>query len=211
MKRNLTRLARNYRLALQAHLQPGAPASLVPALGLGLAALEPTGLRAGSNQRAELFFAEAVTPIEKIHPASRQADAHLNRLAKTLGRRTVNLAASQRALRQGIVQRQSAEQAYKKSTGNHARLVTESGRLQKYLRSLTHQILSSQEAERTKISRELHHEVAQTLLGIDVQLLRLKQATTVDSTSLKKEIARTQRIVKNCARMMAQFGSELGK
>ena len=128
-----------------------------------------------------------------------------------LGRRTVNLAASQRALRLGIVQRQSAEQAYKKSTGNQARLVTESGRLQKYLRSLTHQILSSQEAERTKISRELHHEVAQTLLGIDVQLLRLKQATAVNSTSLKKEIARTQRLVKNSARMMKRFASEFGK
>ncbi len=230
MKQKCIKLARGYAVALAKHLQQGPQASLLPARSLGrqavaldletldvarmhvtaLAALKAASSRDRIIERAELFFTEAITPIEKLHRAALTATAYLNQVEKKLGQRTVDLAASQRSLQQRIGQRKSAEQALKTSDGKYARLVKESGRLQKCLRKLTRQILASQEIERTKISRELHHEVDQTLLGIKVQLLTLKRATAVNSAGLQKEIASTQRLVKQSAKMMERFAREFG-
>ena len=75
---------------------------------------------------------------------------------------------------------------------------------------MAHQTLLAQEDKRTKISRELHDEVAQTLLGINVRLLTLKQETTVNSKGLKKEIANTQRLVEKSMKTMGRFSREFG-
>ena len=176
-----------------------------------LAALEASSSKDGIIKRAEIFFAEAITPIEKTHRAALKAKAHLNQLNKTLGRRTVDLAASNRFLKQGIVQRQAAEQALKKSAGHSARLVKQSRRLQKRLRHLTHQILSTQESERTKISHELHDEIVQTLVAINLRLLTLKIEATANTEGLKNEIASTQRLVKKSVRTMNRYAREFGK
>ena len=231
MKRTLTWLARGYATALHKHLRHGPRASLEPARKLGrrvaasgletldvakmhetaLATLETSRNRGELLKRAELFFAEAISPIEQTHRAALRANARLHQLHKTLGRRAVALAAAHRDLKQGTVQRKAVEQALKKSAGHYAQLVKESRRLQKHLRQLTHRILSAQEEERTKISRELHDEVAQTLLGINVRLLALKQEATGNTAGLKKEIASTQRLVKNSATTLSRFAREFGK
>jgi signal transduction histidine kinase len=77
--------------------------------------------------------------------------------------------------------------------------------MQTHLRHLTHQILSAQEEERKKISRELHDEIAQTLLGINVRLLTLKQAAAVNTKDLKKEIASTQRVVEKSEKTLSRY------
>jgi signal transduction histidine kinase len=176
-----------------------------------LASIEASSSRNGVIKRAELFFAEAITPIEKTHHAALKANSHLNQLTKTLGRRTSGLAASNRSLKQGIVRRKTVEQALKKSAGRYARLVKESRRMQEHLRHLTHQLLSTQEKRRTKISRKLHDEIAQTLLGINVRLLTLKKEATVSTKGFKKEIASTQRLVEKSVKTMSRFGHEFGK
>ncbi|MGD0649825.1 MAG: histidine kinase [Verrucomicrobiia bacterium] len=230
MKRKLTGLSRRYVAALRKHLKQGPQASLQPALGLGrqaaalgletldvarihegaLATLEASSSRDGIIKRAGIFFAEAITPIEKTHRAALKANARLNQLNNTLGRRTVHLAASNRSLKQGIVRRKAVEQALKKSAGHYARLLKKSRRLQEYLQHLTHQILSAQEDKRKKISRELHDEVAQTLLGINVRLLTLKKAAAVNTGGLKKEIASTQQLVEKSVKIMSRFAREFG-
>jgi len=231
MKRKLTRLSRGYATALHKHLQQGPRASLQPAHDLGrralaigletldvarihdaaLATLEASSRKDGIIKRAEIFFSETITPIEETHRAALKANARLNQLNNTLGRRTVDLAASNRFLKRGIVQRKTVEKALKKSAGHYARLVKESRRLQKHLRHLTHQILSAQEEERKKTSRELHDEVAQTLLGINVRLLTLKKDATANKEGLKKEIASTQRLVRKSVKTMGRFAREFGK
>jgi signal transduction histidine kinase len=231
MKRKLKRLSREYAAALRKHLKQGPRASLQPARAIGrqavadaletldvakiheraLASIEASSSRNGVIKRAELFFAEAITPIEKTHHAALKANSHLNQLTKTLGRRTSGLAASNRSLKQGIVRRKTVEQALKKSAGRYARLVKESRRMQEHLRHLTHQLLSTQEKRRTKISRKLHDEIAQTLLGINVRLLTLKKEATVSTKGFKKEIASTQRLVEKSVKTMSRFGHEFGK
>src|SRR5437588_11379233 len=123
MKRKLIKLSRRYQAALQKHLTQGPQASLQPARQLGrqavrlgletldvarihegaLAALEASSSRDGIIKRAEIFFAEAVTPIEKTHLAAVKAIADLSEMNRRLDQRTVDLAASNRFLKQSVL------------------------------------------------------------------------------------------------------------
>jgi two-component system sensor histidine kinase DegS len=232
MKRKLTRLSQRYVTALRKHLRQG-PQAIPPcgtALALGreaaaldletldvarihdgaLATLEASRSRDGIIKRAEIFFAEAITPIEQTHRAALKANIRLSRLSQTLGRRTVDLAATNRSLKQDIVQRKTVEQALKKSAEHSRKLLKESRDLQKHLQRLTHQILSAQEDKRKKISRDLHDEIAQTLLDINVRLLTLKKEAAVNAHGLKKDIASTQRLVDKSVKSINRLAREFG-
>jgi len=231
MKQKFIELSQRYVTALRKHLKQGPPASLQPALGLGRRAvvlgletldlariheqavttLELARSRNGYLHQAETFFAEALTPIVDTHRAARQCKIQLSRLNDTLGRRTVELAATNRLLQRGIVRRKSVEAALRISGEHYARLLKDSLQLQEDLRQLTHQVLAAQEDERRKISRGLQDEIAQTLLGINVRLLTLKQEARNNTKGLKNEIASTQQLVlkseKSVRRVARQFGS----
>ena len=232
MKRKLTGLSQRYVAALRKHLRQG-PRTVPPcgtALALGrqaaaldletldlakihenaLATLEASRSRDGLIKRAEIFFTEAITPIEETHRAALKANLRLSRLNRTLGRRTVDLVASQRSLKQGVVQRKIAEQALRKSGEHSRKLLKESLCLQQHLQRLAHQILSAQEDKRKKISRDLHDEIAQTLLGINVRLLTLKKEAAINASGLKKEIVSTQRLVDKSVKSIKRFAREFG-
>jgi signal transduction histidine kinase len=119
------------------------------------------------------------------------------------------LAASKLSLKEGIAQRKTVEAALRQSGRHYKMLLDESLALQEHLRHLTHQLLTSQEAERKKLSRELRDEIAQTLLGINVRLLTLKKAAKGDKANLKKEIANTQRLVQESVQSINRFAREL--
>jgi signal transduction histidine kinase len=228
MKQKLTRLSQQYVTALRRHLQQGPQGSLQRALGLGrkavslgietlelarihegsITALELSSSTDGEINRAEIFFAEALTPIVETHRAARQSKEDLNRLNETLNRRTVELAATNRQLQRGIVRRKSVEAALKKSGKHYTKLLKDSLQLQEGLRHLTHQVLASQEDERKKISRELQDEIAQTLLGINVRLVSLKQEARTNTKGLKNEIASTQRLVVKSAQSVRRAARE---
>ena len=228
MKQKIIRLSQRYVTALSEHLKAGPRASLQPALGLGrravvlgletlelariheraLVTLEAASGKDGIVKRAEIFFTEALIPIVETHRAARQSKIHLNRLNETLGRRTAELAVTHRQLQRGILRRKSVEAALKKSGEHYARLLKESLRLQEGLRQLTHEVLASQEEERKKISLELQNEIAQTLLGINVRLLSLKQEARLNTKGLKNEIASTQRLLLKSAQSVRQVARE---
>jgi signal transduction histidine kinase len=232
MKRKLSALSRRYVTALRKHLQQG-PRAIPPrgtARALGrqaaalnletldvakiheeaLPALEASSSRDGVIKRAQIFFAEAITPIEETHHAALKANVRLSRLSQTLDRRTVDLAASHRSLKQDIGQRKTVEQSLRKSGKHSKKLLKESRRLQEHLQRLTHQILSAQEDKRKRISRDLHDEIAQTLLGINVRLLTLKKEAAIDVSGLKKEIVSTQRLVDKSVKSIKRFAREFG-
>jgi signal transduction histidine kinase len=176
-----------------------------------LATLEASGSKDGLIQRADLFFAETVAPIEQTHRAALKASAHLSRLDKALARRTGDLAASNRSLKQTIAKRKTAEEALKKSGEHYKKLLEESLGLQKHLQHLTHRILSAQEDKRKKISHDLRDEIAQTLLGINVRLLMLKETAGRGAKSLNQEIATTQRLVEMSASTVERLAREFAK
>lgn len=226
--------SRRYQAALRKHLAPGPEGSLQTAFRLGRQAvalgletldvariheraLMTLVLPGGSSRtreraiaRAKSFFAEAIVPIERTHRAALKADVRFHQLAQTLRRRSVESSASNRHLERGIVQRQAAEAALKKSGKHRIGLLQESRRLQKSLRDQTRAMLSAQENERQKASRQLQDEIAQTLLAIDVRLLTLKNAAKAKTGTLKKEIAETQRLVRQSVKMIDRLSREYG-
>jgi signal transduction histidine kinase len=231
MKRKLTALSQRYVRALKKHLRQGSRANLRSAHGLGrqavaigletldmakihegaLATLQASSRNDGFIARAECFFREAITPIEKIHRVALRADVRLSQLDKQLVRRTVDLAASNRSLKQSILRRKRVEEALKRSGRHSQKLLKESRCLQKDLQQLTHQILRAQEDKRKKISRDLQDEISQTLLGINVRLLTLKKEDSLNAEGFRKEIASTQRLVDKSVKSMRRFAREFGQ
>lgn len=230
MKRKLAALSRQYVRALRKHLRQGRGASLQPALALGrraelldletldmarihenaLATLKVANGREGLQKRAAAFFAEVIIPIERTHRAALKSSLQLNRLSALVGRRSADLAASQRSVQQGVVQRKTAQRALIKSVKHSRRLLAESRRLQKHLQRLTHQLLSAQEDKRKQVSRNLHDEIAQTLLGIHIRLLTLKKEASINALGLRKEIVSTRQLVDKSVRSIKRFAREFG-
>ena len=228
MKQKLTWLSQQYLTGLQKYLRQGPRADLQPALGLGrravalgletldlariheraLAIMNPSSAKNGAIKRGEIFFTEAIIPIVETHRAARQSKMDLQQLNGTLNRRTLELAAANRQLQRGIIRRKSVEAALKKSGEHYTKLLKDSLQLQEGLRQLTHQLLASQEEERKKISLELQNEIAQTLLGINVRLLSLKQEARINTKGLKDEIASTQRLVVKSAQSVRRVARE---
>src|SRR5689334_8300902 len=99
MKQKLIGLSQRYVAALRKHLRQGPRASLQQAHDWGrqaaalnletldvarihedaLATLEASRSKDGLIKRSEIFFAEAITPIEETHHAALQANVRLSR------------------------------------------------------------------------------------------------------------------------------------
>ncbi len=232
MKAKVSRWSARYQAALRQYLQPGAPTRLPPTSGLGrqaaalgletldLALIHKQALMTlvlpnGSSRtrqrmikRAQRFFAEAIVPIERTHRAALQAAVRVNQLTLTLQRRMVESSASTRHLKQGIAQRKAAEAALEQSREHRRRLLQESSGLQKRLRYQTRALLSAQEDERQQHSRQLHDEIAQTLVAINLRLLTLKTSAKANTENLEKDVAETQRLVQQSAKTMHRLAHE---
>lgn len=231
MDQKLHKLSQRYVTALRKFVKPGVRGSLQPALNLGslavalgletldlariheqaVATLKLPGGGNGSRRSAQIFFTEAITAIVERHRPARQSRMELLRLNRTLKRRTTELATTNRQLQIGIARRRSVETALKASGEHYTRLLKESLQLQEGLRQLAHQVMEAQEDERKCISRELQDEIAQDLLGINVQLLSLKRERKCDPKALENEIASAQRLVATSARSIRRVARKFRK
>ena len=119
------------------------------------------------------------------------------------------LAVANRELRREIDRRQAVEESLRKSEQHYSRLLKESRQMQEQLRLLSRQVLTMQEEERKKISRELHDVIAQTLTGINVRLAALKKQAASDTRGLERSIARTQRLVQQSVDIVHRFARKL--
>ena len=229
-QQNLIRLSQQYETALEKTLKQGPGAGMQPALKLGHAALglgldtlelarihdqamNVLGLSEVKNAFTKLarhFFTEANAPIEATHRAAQNGKASLSRSQSTLGKRTEELAASNRELQRGIIQRKAMAADAAKNGHDHKQSLKESLQLQKRLRQLTRRVMLAQEDERKHISHELQDDIAQTLLGINVRLLSLKQHARTNTKGFKDEIASTQRLVLQSAKSVRRVAREIG-
>lgn len=226
-------LSRLYHAALQHYLREGSGPSMETARELGHQAVErgletldmariheialaslilpdySPGAYGGMMGRAGLFFAEAITPIEKTHRGAREANLHLNQIVAALSQRTLELADSVEELKLEITQRMAVEEALRTSELTSSRLLEKSLLMQEDLRHLSRQLLSVQEEERRKISRELHDVIAQTLTGINVRLATLKAESKTGNVNLHRKIESTQRLVEESVAIVHRFAREL--
>jgi len=124
-------------------------------------------------------------------------------------RRLQGLAIANRELKREIIRREKVETALKKSESHYANLFEESQHLQEQMRHLSRQLLLTQEEERRRISRELHDEIVQTLVGINVHLASLSVKARIDAKDLRRKIGRTQRLVEKSVDIVHRFAREL--
>lgn len=232
-KKTREQLAGRYLTALRAHLAQRRPANGDRPQGLGRAALAEglvtrdlalvheqalvalasaydfSNTRNGSIKRAGYFFTQALIPLESAQRATRQSVHLLKERNETLRLHTAALARGNRRLEREISRRRAGELAIIKGREEYQRLFVQSQVMQRKLRQLARQILSAQEEERKEISRELHDEVVQTLVGINVQLSALSRSASAGMHTLKAKIARTQRLVENSVNEVHRFAREL--
>jgi signal transduction histidine kinase len=226
-------ISRRYQSALRSHLKAGNRSSLKAARGLGARALsaglttldlarlhEETLVReihGGDNpsrravliRQAAVFFAAVVSPPEEAHRDGRGDSVQLNGIIEALSLRSAELAAANGDLNREIALRKTVEEALKKSEKHYSVLLAQSDHLQEELRRLSRQILSAQEEERKRISRELHDVIAQTLTGINLRLASLKQEASTNIQGLNENIERTQRLVEQSVDIVHRFAREL--
>ncbi len=168
-----------------------------------------TDARNGPLKRAGVFFTNALMPIEAAQRATRETNGHLRQRNEMLRVHTADLATGNRRLEREIKRRKAGEEAVIKVKEQYRQLLLQSHVMQKKLRRMTHQIILAQEEERKEISRELHDEVVQTLVGINVQLSALGKGASVGLHALKEKIALTQRLVENSVNAVHRFAREL--
>ncbi|HEX6850832.1 MAG TPA: histidine kinase [Candidatus Polarisedimenticolaceae bacterium] len=137
------------------------------------------------------------------------ADITARREAADTQRRLDALAATNVGLKREIERRRKVEKALQASERQLGRLLEQSRHLQQQLRHLSHQILHAQEEERKRISRELHDEIAQTLVTINLQLANLARHVTADPRTLRRKIAETRRRVEASVEIVRRFAREL--
>jgi len=133
----------------------------------------------------------------------------IRRLPKTLGQAAKAPILASQPWQKAVIGRKSVADASANNAKPPGKSLKDSIQLQKRLRQLTHHVLAAQEDERKKISHELQDEIAQTLLGINVRLLLLKQAARSKTKGLKNEIASAQRLVVKSTTLVRRLAHEL--
>jgi len=231
---NPERLAfeQRYKEALRTHLRPDRPGDLgtaacigreAMAAGLRMLALSklheqtlvmellpacPPGGRTALCTQAAAFFAAVAVGIDKPG-AGRRSEARLGKIIGSLSKRTVDLATSNRELMLDVARRKDLEHDLRKREQRHRESLAESDRLREQLRRLSRQVLSAQEDERKRISRELHDVIAQALTGINLRLANLKREADLNTKGLARNIVATQRLIAKSVKTVHEFAREL--
>ena len=189
------------------------PRDLVAVHERAVSALTPklhlADARGGPIKRAGWFLTTAMIPLESAQRTTRTANRTLSQRNATLRLHTAALALGNRRLAREVARREAGEAAVIRGQEKHRALFLESQTMQKMLRHLTRQILSAQEEERKRISRELHDEVVQTLVGINVELTALGASISADPRPLLRRLARTRRLVETAVDEVHRFAREL--
>jgi signal transduction histidine kinase len=112
-------------------------------------------------------------------------------------------------MKREILRRRAVECALRQSERQSASLLDRSRHLQEELRVLSRRILSLQEDERRRISRELHDVVAQVLTSINVRLAVLKKQASENTRGLSGKISNAQRLVVKSVDIVHRFAHDL--
>jgi signal transduction histidine kinase len=139
---------------------------------------------------------------EALHRTQAQLSIHAGKLEGLVAERTSELVATNKQL-------QASVSIIRKANEQHQALFFESDIMRGKLSQLTRQIIMAQEELRKEISRELHDEVVQALVAINVELSALGHGATVGARTMKKKLAGTRLLVEKSVIEVHRFAREL--
>jgi signal transduction histidine kinase len=158
-------------------------------------------------KRAASFFAQAMISIDATKSGSKHTT--LTKSIEALSMQSMLSAKAQQKLTQALAEKNVAFVHLQKSQAHHEHLLKKSENQQSQLRRLSRQLLSAQEDERLKISRELHDVIGQALASINIKLATLKLQSSANAKNLIRNITSTQRLVQKSVLIIHQFACEL--
>ena len=223
---------RGYRSALQQHLNDDPARKPDAAAGLGARAAKrglgtsdlvrihetslialgskvPGGNGGETTRRANPFLATAIAALKPARGNHSGAEAKLMATIGSLRERAGKLEARNAELRREIRHHRSVEAGLKAAKIRSGRLLKEALREQESLRLLSRKLLSAQEDERKRISRDLHDVIAQALTGINVRLAGINLQTTADAKKLLRKIAVAQKLLEKSMEAVHRFAVDL--
>jgi signal transduction histidine kinase len=156
----------------------------------------------------ETFLLESLSPFEAAHRGFRRAWERLEQLNTGLAGHNEALALSNAQLEEEISMRQRTEAQLRESKDHYFQLFQKAHAMEESLRELSAQILTVQEEERKRISRELHDEVGQALTAVNVAIAMLKRHATSD-LSLRQKIIEAEELLASSMDTVHAFAREL--
>lgn len=156
----------------------------------------------------EAFLLETLSPFEAAHRGFRRAWERLEQLNSTLAGHNEALALSNAQLEEEISMRQRTEAQLREAKEHYFQLFQKAHEMEESLRDLSAQVITAQEEERKRISRELHDEIGQALTAVNVTIAMLKRHATNDP-DLKKKIADAEKLLASSMETVHVFAREL--
>ena len=147
------------------------------------------------SERAKLYISAVLLPIEANYRAAFEA------LDSTLH--------ANKALVKEVELRKLAEKKLLENDKKTSELLKNSVLQQKRLRKMARLLLSAQEDERKRVSRDLHDVIAQVLTGINVQLSVLKLEALSNFKGISRNIARAEKLVAKSVDIVHRFAFDL--
>jgi len=222
-------LSLTYQEALREHLlQPG-PETLQLALDLGRAAMTagvsvsdlirlhhqaladgllPVGESAvpdGFASALDSFLLGALSSFEvSNHRAAGARDSRLGTRMEQLE----EIAMLNADLQEEIFDLQRDQVALQESKDHYFQLYQNARAMEENLRELSAQVLTAQEEERKRISRELHDEIGQALTAINVSIAMLKRQPVSDP-AFQRNVSEAEQLLARTMETVHSFAREL--
>jgi PAS domain S-box-containing protein len=137
------------------------------------------------------------------------ADITERKTAEAAHDKLEKLSASNLKLSQEIAKRRIVNESMRKTKRDQALMIEQSRMHLQQLRNISHQVLKAQEAERKRVSRELHDVIAQTLVGINMHLAALTHGSLKIPKEFHEKVAHTRELIEKSVEVVHRFSSEL--
>lgn len=157
---------------------------------------------------SEAFLLEVLAPFEAAYRGFGSARARLQQINGVLAERNEELALANAHLEEEIRVRRRAEEALREHKDHYFKLFQQAHAMEKDLRELSARVLSAQENERKRISRELHDEVGQALTAVNVAIAMLKKRVRSDK-AFERKVAKAEQLLAQSMEMVHSFAREL--
>jgi two-component system sensor histidine kinase DegS len=148
----------------------------------------------------ESFLLEVLSPFEAAHRGFRRALERMQQLNEALAERNAQL-------QKEITHRERTEAELRESKDHYQSLFQQARAMEESLRDLSGQVLTAQEEERKRISRDLHDEIGQTLT-VNVTVAMLKKHAAGDAAFAQK-VSEAEKLLAQSMEVVHRFAREL--